>query len=194
MVEMNDANGVQDQSFIGVIKRVNDGERINGFVTSIKHYVPCDGYVESQDRNTFEKDGKKYILKSERSVPNTITNLGNAMAARRFLSAAETLLLTHMAVGTDTGAKTSASTTLEHEVGRVALDTLTCPVAGAANDNVVTAVATFPAGTGTGALVEAGMFTATPAGTMFCYTDFGVVTKAAADIVMFTWTITFGTT
>jgi len=186
MAEMNDSSAVQDKAYIGFIKNVKEDIFIKGAVANIKRYSPSPS-------GEFERDGIKYKLVEEKSVENTVCDLGNAMAARRFMSAVETMLLTHMAVGTGTGGKTSASTTLQSEVGRVALDSLTCPAGGAANDNVVTAVATFPAGTGTGALVEAAMLTAVTDGTMFCYADYGVVTKGAADIVIFTWTITFGT-
>ncbi len=184
---MNDRGSLQDINYIGMIKIIEDGSPIKGIVASIKHYVP-------DDNGELERDGKRYTLKEEKSTHNTLCNLGNALAALRFKSAVETQLATHMAVGTTSGGKTSASTTLEVEIGRVALDSLTSPVQGAANDNVVTAVATFPAGTGTGALVEAGLLTAAANGILICYAEFGVVTKAAADIVIFTWTLTFGTT
>ena len=188
MVELDDnLGGIEDQNFMGFIKRLNDGIGIKGLVANIKHYVP-------DDNGDFEKDGIRYRLEEDKTIENTLCDLGNSMAARRFFSAAETMLPTHMAVGSGDGSKTSASTTLTTELGRVALDSLTCPAAGAANDNVVTAVATFGAGVGTGALVEAGLFTGTPAGTMICFSQYGIVTKAAADIVIFTWTITFGTT
>ena len=188
MVEMIDSNGLQDQNFMGLIKNIKDEGSIFGRVFSLKHYVP-------DDKGDFEYEGKKYALKDEKTVKNTLCNLGNALAAKLFADNTGTRP-SHMAVGTTSGGKTSASTTLQLEGGtaRVALDSTTCPASGAANDNVVTYVATFPAGTGTGALVEAGIFNGTPAGTMICYAEFGVVTKAAADIVIFTWSLTFGTT
>jgi hypothetical protein len=54
----------------------------------------------------------------------------------------------------------------------------------------VSYAATFPAGTGTGAVVEAGIFNASSAGTMLCRTTFDVVNKGADDAMSVTWTVT----
>ena len=51
-------------------------------------------------------------------------------------------------------------------------------------------IATFPPGTGTGALVEAGLFNAAAAGTLLCRTIYSVINKAAGDSLTVTWTIT----
>jgi hypothetical protein len=56
--------------------------------------------------------------------------------------------------------------------------------------NAIEYVASFPAGTGTGAVTEAGVFNAASAGTMLCRTVFSVVNKGAADAMSVTWTIT----
>jgi hypothetical protein len=54
----------------------------------------------------------------------------------------------------------------------------------------VTYIASFPAGTGTGAVVEAGVFNDPTAGTMLCRTVFAVVNKGADDAMSITWAIT----
>jgi hypothetical protein len=54
----------------------------------------------------------------------------------------------------------------------------------------VTYVATFPAGTGTGAVTEAGIFNASSSGTMLCRTVFPVVNKQSGDSMTITWTVT----
>jgi hypothetical protein len=54
---------------------------------------------------------------------------------------------------------------------------------------VITYASTFAAGTGTGALVEAGIFNAASAGVMLCKTSFDVVNKQTADTIAITWTI-----
>jgi hypothetical protein len=51
-------------------------------------------------------------------------------------------------------------------------------------------VASFPAGTGTGAIVEAGLFNASSGGDMLCRTTFAVVNKGANDSITITWTVT----
>ena len=48
----------------------------------------------------------------------------------------------------------------------------------------------FPAGTGTGAVVEAAILNASSGGTLLCRTVFSVVNKAAADTLKITWTVT----
>ena len=56
--------------------------------------------------------------------------------------------------------------------------------------NTVEYVATFGAGTGTAALVEAGILNAGSGGTLLCRTVFSVVNKGADDTLTITWTIT----
>ena len=63
---------------------------------------------------------------------------------------------------------------------------------GTVSGAVVTYAATFAAGTGTGSLIEAGIFNSATAasGTMLCKTSFDVVNKAANDSIAITWTVT----
>lgn len=55
--------------------------------------------------------------------------------------------------------------------------------------SVITYAASFAAGTGTGSIVEAGIFNAASSGAMLCITSFDVVNKQAADTIAVTWTI-----
>jgi len=61
-------------------------------------------------------------------------------------------------------------------------------------DNAIEYVGDFPAGTGTGAIVEAGVFNAASSGTMLCRTIFSVVNKGSDDTLKITWTITVSDT
>jgi hypothetical protein len=88
-----------------------------------------------------------------------------------------------MAIGTGTATPAAGDTTLGTEAGRVT-------TTGTATGNQVTYTSTFPAGTGTGAITEAGVFNANPAGTMLCRTTFPVVNKAAGDSIAITWVVT----
>jgi len=92
--------------------------------------------------------------------------------------------MSHMAVGDDGTTPVLGDTTLGSELGRVALTSTT--VTG----SVVEYVATFGAGTATGAIEEAGIFNAGVAGTMLCRTTFAVVNKGAADAMSITWEVT----
>jgi len=53
-----------------------------------------------------------------------------------------------------------------------------------------TYVATFGAGTGTGAVTEAGLFNAASGGTMLCRTVFPVVNKQSGDSMTVSWVVT----
>lgn len=125
------------------------------------------------------------VIVEERHIPNLVVDTGNSYIASRMKDATATAM-THMAVGTDSTAPTAGDTTLAVEVARVALTSTT--VTG----NDVAYVATFPAGTGTAALVEAGLFNASSGGTMLARTTYSVINKGAADTLTVTWTITVG--
>jgi len=154
-----------------------------GFNKGLRSKFPLEGWVHAL---LFDKYGN---LKDERHQKNAVTVLGDALVADA-MSDRGVALPTHMAVGTATGGKSTASTTLETELARVALDSTTQGTG--ASDNDVVWVATFPAGTGTGALVEAGVFNDASAGTMMTYTDFSVINKGASDSLVITWTLTCG--
>ena len=123
-------------------------------------------------------------VRQELYVPNLVVSTGKTFIASRMVGTAATIM-SNMAIGTGTTAPAAGDTTLGTEAGRVALDTFT------ASTNTVTATATFPAGTGTGAITEAGIFNnSSTGGTMLCRTTFPVVNKAAGDSIAVTWVIT----
>ena len=121
-----------------------------------------------------------------REIPNLVVSAGRTFIAASMLKTTSNspAAMTHMAAGTNSTAAAAPDTALGAEVGRVALTSST------SSGNVVTYTATFPAGTGTGALTEAGIFNASSAGTMLCRTVFSVVNKGASDALTITWTIT----
>lgn len=121
-----------------------------------------------------------------REIPNLVVSAGKTFIAASMLKTTTNspIAMTHMAVGTSATAPAAGDTALGAEAGRVTLASAT------SSSNVVTYTATFPAGTGTGALVEAGIFNAGSSGTMLCRTTFSVVNKGAADAMSITWTIT----
>ena len=116
-------------------------------------------------------------------VPNLVVTAGKNFVASRIKDTTEAAM-THMAIGTGTAAAAASQTTLSSEGDRNALTSTTVA------NNTVTYVAAFGAGEGTGAVVEAGLFNASSAGTMFCRTVFSVVNKGASDSMTITWTIT----
>lgn len=128
----------------------------------------------------FNPDGS---VKESREIDNLVVTAGKDFIASRMVGTASAVM-SHMAVGTGTTSPVVGNTTLETEIARVALSS------GTASGSVATYAATFNAGTGTGAITEAGIFNASSSGTMLCRTTFAVVNKGAADAMTITWTVT----
>jgi hypothetical protein len=119
----------------------------------------------------------------ETVIPNLVVTSGKDYIAER-MKDATTTAMSHMAIGTGSTAAAAGNTTLGTESGRVALTSTTVTA------NAVAYVATFGAGTGTGAITEAGLFNASSSGDMLCRTVFSVINKGAADTLGITWTVT----
>jgi hypothetical protein len=116
-------------------------------------------------------------------VPNLVVTTGKNFVASRIKDSTSDAM-SHMAIGTGSVAVAAGDTTLGSEAARAALTSTTVA------DNVVTYIATFGAGSGTGAITEAGLFNDGSAGTMFCRTTFAVVNKGASDSMTITWSVT----
>ena len=118
-----------------------------------------------------------------REIPNLVVTTGKNFVASRMKDTTKAAM-THMAVGTDNTTAAAGQTALVSEASRGALTSTTVTA------NAIAYVETFAAGTGTGALVEAGLFNASSGGDMLCRTVFAVVNKGSADSMTITWTIT----
>jgi len=116
-------------------------------------------------------------------VNNLVVTDGKEYVASRMKDATATAM-SHMAIGSGSTAAAAGDSALGNQLGRVALTSTT--VSGA----VVTYVATFGAGTGTGAVTEAGILNASSSGDLLCRTVFSVVNKGASDSMTITWTVT----
>jgi hypothetical protein len=127
----------------------------------------------------FDKDGN---VKDQRNIKNLVVNTGKEFIAARMVGTPA--VMSHMAIGSNNATADVTDIALGTELGRVALASST------ATGAVVTHTATFGAGVGTGAVVEAGIFNASSAGTMQCRSVFPVVNKGADDGMSITWTIT----
>jgi hypothetical protein len=121
----------------------------------------------------------------EFEVPNLVVTTGkNYIASKIVATTNSPVSMTHMAIGTGTGTPGASDTTLGAETGRVSL------AGSVVSTNTITYTATFPAGTGTGAITEAAVLNASSSGTMLCRTTFPVVNKAAGDTIAVTWVVT----
>ena len=127
------------------------------------------------DENGNQKDFRK--------VNNLVVAVGKDVIASRLLGNSIPVM-SHMAVGSSGTAAATSQTALGGELGRVSFDSAT------RSSNTLTYVATFPAGTGTGSLAEAGIFNAASSGNLLCRTTFSTVTKASGDTIVVTWNVT----
>jgi hypothetical protein len=121
----------------------------------------------------------------EFNVPNLVVTAGkNHIAAKIAATTNSPASMTHMAIGTGTTSPGAGDTALGTQTGRVSLS------GSVVSTNTITYTATFPAGTGDGAITEAGVFNASSGGTMLCRTTFPVVNKASGDTIAITWVVT----
>ncbi len=119
----------------------------------------------------------------QQDTHNLVVTAGKNLVASR-LKDNSAAAIGYVAVGTDATAASAGQTTLVAEVARVAITSATVTT------NNVAYVASFPAGTGTGTLLEAGLFNDATVGTMLSRTASINVVKGATDTLTITWTIT----
>lgn len=121
----------------------------------------------------------------QHEVSNLVVLAGRAWIASR-MEGASSAVMSHLAVGSSSTAPAAGDTALGSEVARVAL------ISAVAASNTITYIAQFPAGTGTGALEEAGIFNDGTTGTMLARVTFPVINKGSGDTLQVSWTIENG--
>ena len=146
------------------------------------------------NRSTMKASGQVHIqvlgpngeLKEERKVKNLVVDDGLDHIANRIGASSPATRMSHMEVGTGTTAPAAGDSTLQTALvgSRVSLTSQTV------TSNAIQYIGDFPAGTGTGAVTEAGIFNASSSGTLLCRTTFSVVNKVADDTLKITWTVT----
>jgi hypothetical protein len=142
--------------------------------------VSPKGMVQITKTNEFGEITQQF------EVPNLVVTAGKIYIAGKMIATDSNvpIAMSHMGIGTGTASPVAEDTGLGTQTGRVLLS-------GSLQDNnSITYTATFPAGTGTGAITEAGIFNAGTGGTMLCRTVFPVVTKQAGDTIAVTWKVT----
>ena len=122
-------------------------------------------------------------VKEKHQFKNIVVTTGKEFIARRMIDDAEPLM-SEMAIGDSNANLEVGNTTLENELARVTLDSSTVV------SNVVTYVAEFDAGVGTGGIVEAGIFNGESDDIMLCRTTFPIINKEADDILTINWNVT----
>lgn len=126
-------------------------------------------------------------IKDVRSCSNVVCTNGKEFLASFLYSAAaaaSTFTCKYIAVGTDSTSETAANTALGTELAR------TTGTVSYVSNQMYQVTATFSAGTGTGAIVEYGLFSSSAAGTMLARTTKAVINKGASDILTVTAQLT----
>jgi hypothetical protein len=171
-MNLEDASGTRDELIASLngeeIRRVlGDGAFVNASMEQNIHIVLRDKYGN---------------IKDERTIHNTVTTAGRNGIADQILAAPTLAKPGWMALGT--GAP--AATLLGAEFSRVALTSKTRAAA------VITFQGDWAAGSGTGAITEAGVFDVVTANTvnMWLSASFSVVNKGASDVLSISWTLT----
>jgi len=148
---------------------MNDGVKLTGSV----HFLIRD------------KHGR---IKEDAWHRNLVVTTGRNHIADQLADAGEAAM-SHMAVGTGTNAVLASDTALQTELSRKAL-TSKAQGTGDPGARQVTYIADWPAGEGTGAITEAGIFNSASAGIMLCRSVFPVKNKGVSDSLTMTWVIT----
>lgn len=136
---------------------------------------------------TLELTGPSGELKQKIVGSNVICTNGKEFLASFLYSAAaaaSTFTCRYIGIGTDSTAEAAAQTALFTEVARH-----TGTVSYVSNQ-IYQVKATFAAGTGTGAIVEYGLFSSSSAGTMLARDTESVINKGASDTLTVTAQIT----
>jgi hypothetical protein len=141
--------------------------------------VKATGKVHIQ---LFDKEGR---LKEERLGPNVVVTVGKNFLAAWLVASSQALpFMNYVAIGTGTTGAVAGDTALQTEIARKSGGL-------SSSTNVWQNSAPFNAGEGTGAITEAGLFSASSGGTMLARQTFGAVNKGAGDVLLVTWQITF---
>ena len=160
-------------------------ERLDGFLRELQQMRDgMDGESLKLHTNvSIQVHGADGALKDERRIHNLICAAGkNKLLA---VSGGEALTaFTYIAIGTGTTAASASDTALQTELARSSSQTPTNP-----SSSVFQAQYTFPAGTGTGAITEAGLLDASSGGNLLAHQVFAAVNKASGDSLTIQWQI-----
>jgi len=129
--------------------------------------------------------GADGTIKGRRHVNNLVVNVGLFHIMDRLADSQDEAAMGWAAIGNDNTAVIAGDTALFGELGRVALTSKVQGTGG--NANQLTYSATIPAGTGTGTIVEAGIFNANSAGIMLARSVFSPIVKSAGDSIDIQW-------
>lgn len=124
-------------------------------------------------------------LKELRDLDNVVVTVGKTYLANWLTAATQSgYFMQYIGLGTGTNAASASDTDLQTALATRVAGTLTN------STNIWQNQATFGPGVDTGAITEAGLFSASSGGTMMARQVFPVVNKGANDSLQLTWQIT----
>ena len=146
----------------------------------LNEYMELTGSVHVR---LFDENGN---LKQEHIDHNLIVTVGKTYIAAWLAAASQAgEFMSWIGLGTGTSGPAAGDTDLGTPLATRVQGVLT------SSTNTWQNQATFNPGVDTGAVTEAGLFSATSSGTMFAHQVFAVYNKAAGDTMIVTWTVTF---
>lgn len=132
-------------------------------------------------------DGK---VKQEHINHNLVVTVGKTYLATWLAAASQAgKFMSYVGLGTSSTAAASGDTALGAELAGGGYARQIGVLTSASN--VWTNTVTFSPGVGTGAVTEAGLFSAVTSGTLFAHQVFSVYNVAAGDTLQITWSVTF---
>jgi hypothetical protein len=141
----------------------------------------------SVDVKLFGPDGQ---IKQQHKEHNLVVTVGKTYLATWLAAASQAgKFMSYMGLGTGSTAAASGDTALTTEMSGGGYARQIGVLSN--STNVWTNTATFSPGVGTGAITEAGLFSAVTTGTMFAHQVFSAYNKQAGDTLIFTWSVTF---
>ena len=144
--------------------------------------IKATGSVRKQ---LFDENG---ICIYDHTDSNLVVTSGKVYEAAWLTAATQTTpFMSYVGLGTGSTAPVIGNTTLETPLPTRIQGILSTP----GSTNIWQNVATFGPGVDTGAITEAGLFSASSGGTMFARNVFSVVNKEAGNTFIITWQIQF---
>lgn len=129
-------------------------------------------------------------IKQEHTDHNLVVTVGKNFLAAWIAAASQAgQFMQYVGLGTNSSGPASGDTALGAELSGGGYSRSAGTLSS--STNVWTNTATFAPGNGTGAITEAGLFTAATVGTMFARQVFSVYNKAAGDTLIVVWNVTF---
>lgn len=146
---------------------------------NINKEIKLSGHIK------FELKDSNGKIKEVREIKNVVVTVGKEYLAAWLTAATQAdYFMRYIGLGTGTSAAAAGDIALETELATRVAGTLSNTT------NVWQNQATFGPGVNTGAITEAGIFSASSAGTMLARQVFAVVNKAVGDTLTVTWQIT----